>query len=297
MYNANRPKASELPAPARLLRSTLIAAVSAAAILVAVVLPSEYGIDPTGVGRVLGLTKMGEIKTELAAEAAADRAATEAAATAPAAAAAPAPDLSGLYQRIDTLELAVRDLTSTLKAAQTSSVKPSTEEQIDAAALTVAAQTGSSSATTEQTASTAPATAAEPTTRDAAAVSAGVEEAAPATAASTELAAEQPKRDQASFTLSPGQGIEVKLAMKKGAQANFIWSTEGGPVNFDTHGDGAGDLKISYEKGRGVQSDKGTITAAFDGNHGWFWRNRGKEPVTLTLSTAGYYSAIKGIPN
>ncbi len=297
MYNANRPKLSELPSPARLLRSTLIAAVSAAAILVAVVLPSEYGIDPTGAGRVLGLTKMGEIKTELAAEAAADRAATEAAATAPAAPAAPAPDLSGLYQRIDTLELAVRDLTSTLNAAQTASVTPSTEEQIDAAAETVTAQTGSSSATTEQTASTEPAPAAEPTTNSPAAVSAGVEEAPPAMEASAEPAAEQPKRDQARFTLSPGQGIEIKLAMKKGAKANFIWSTEGGPVNFDTHGDGAGDLKISYEKGRGVQSDEGTITAEFDGNHGWFWRNRGKEPVTLTLSTAGYYSAIKGIPN
>ena len=33
------------------------------------VLPAEYGIDPTGVGRVLGLTQMGEIKEELADEA------------------------------------------------------------------------------------------------------------------------------------------------------------------------------------------------------------------------------------
>lgn len=297
MYNANRPKLAELPSPSRLLRSTLIAAVSAAAILVAVVLPSEYGIDPTGAGRVLGLTKMGEIKTELAAEAAADRAATEAAATAPTAAAAPAPDLSGLYQRIDTLELAVRGLTSTLKTTQTASAAPSAEEQIDAAAQTLAAKADSSSAANEQTASTDPAPASELTKSGIPAVSVGVDEAPPATEVSAEPAAEQPKRDQASFTLSPGQGIEVKLAMKKGAQANFIWSTEGGPVNFDTHGDGAGDLKISYEKGRGVQSDEGTITAEFDGNHGWFWRNRGKEPVTLTLNTAGYYSAIKGIPN
>ena len=34
-----------------------------------VVLPSEYGIDPTGVGRLLGLTQMGNIKMQLAAEA------------------------------------------------------------------------------------------------------------------------------------------------------------------------------------------------------------------------------------
>ena len=34
----------------------------------------KYGIDPTGVGRPLGLTEMGELKMQLAAEAAADRA-------------------------------------------------------------------------------------------------------------------------------------------------------------------------------------------------------------------------------
>ena len=43
-------------------------------ILVTVVLPAEYGIDPTGAGRVLGLTEMGEIKRELAEEVERDRA-------------------------------------------------------------------------------------------------------------------------------------------------------------------------------------------------------------------------------
>ena len=57
MYNANKPVADELPSSARLLRSTAIAIVAAAAILLTVVLPSEYGIDPTGAGRVLGLTE------------------------------------------------------------------------------------------------------------------------------------------------------------------------------------------------------------------------------------------------
>lgn len=47
--------------------------VAAAAILVTIVLPAEYAIDPTGIGRVLKLTDMGEIKQQLAAEAEADR--------------------------------------------------------------------------------------------------------------------------------------------------------------------------------------------------------------------------------
>ena len=58
------------------------AAFVAAVILVTVVLPAEYGIDPTRIGRVLGLTQMGEIKARLAREAAADQAADDAAAEA-----------------------------------------------------------------------------------------------------------------------------------------------------------------------------------------------------------------------
>lgn len=73
------PLDSAPPTPRTLVRSTAIAVAVAAAILVTTVLPAEYGIDPTGVGRVLGLTQMGEIKTRLAKEAAADAAADAAA--------------------------------------------------------------------------------------------------------------------------------------------------------------------------------------------------------------------------
>lgn len=73
MFNKERPSLEELPSAAQLIRSTVIAGASAAVILVTVVLPAEYGIDATGVGRVLGLQEMGEIKTQLADEAEADR--------------------------------------------------------------------------------------------------------------------------------------------------------------------------------------------------------------------------------
>lgn len=74
MNSAQKPKLEDLPSKASLLRSSLIAAVSAVVILVTVVLPAEYAIDPTGVGRAIGLTEMGEIKRELAEEAAQDAA-------------------------------------------------------------------------------------------------------------------------------------------------------------------------------------------------------------------------------
>nr|WP_293577173.1 hypothetical protein [Phaeobacter sp.] len=57
-----------------LVRSTLIAGASALVLLVGFVLPAEYDIDPTGLGGLLGLREMGEIKQQLIAEAAADAA-------------------------------------------------------------------------------------------------------------------------------------------------------------------------------------------------------------------------------
>lgn len=70
MYNSDTPNRAELPSKRKLVRSTLIAGVSAAVLLVTVILPAEYGVDPTRIGGVLGLTEMGQIKQQLAAESA-----------------------------------------------------------------------------------------------------------------------------------------------------------------------------------------------------------------------------------
>lgn len=74
MHNAPKPNIEDLPTKAQLRRSTIIAGIGAVAIGLMVYLPAEYGMDPTGVGSILGLTEMGEIKQQLAAEAAADAA-------------------------------------------------------------------------------------------------------------------------------------------------------------------------------------------------------------------------------
>ena len=220
MYNSDTPLRAELPTSRQLLRSTILAAISALVLLVAVVLPAEYGIDPTGVGRVLGMTKMGDIKQQLAAEAAADAAATAQATKSPA--------------------------------------------------------TGSSGL--------AAANAAEPAAK--AAVVAVPKEPGQAVAPKIEW------RDEMSVTLTPGEGTEIKMKLAEGAKAQYLWVVEGGTVNFDTHGDAPGK-SISYEKGRGVPSDEGVVEAAFTGNHGWYWRNRGKANVKLILRTRGEYTDIK----
>lgn len=54
-----------LPSTRTLLRTTAIAIAIAAALVVGIIMPAEYGVDPTGVGRVLGLTQMGKLKLEL----------------------------------------------------------------------------------------------------------------------------------------------------------------------------------------------------------------------------------------
>ncbi|MBC3480657.1 hypothetical protein [Pseudomonas sp. SWRI77] len=88
MFNSPLPSANELPSGRQLVRSTAIALAVAMGLLVTVVMPSEYAVDPTGLGRAMGLTQMGEIKITLAQEALADEAAAKNAAPAPAAASA-----------------------------------------------------------------------------------------------------------------------------------------------------------------------------------------------------------------
>jgi hypothetical protein len=102
-------------------------------------------------------------------------------------------------------------------------------------------------------------------------------------------------------TLQPGEGVEVKASLTKGQKILYSWSTDGGKVNHDTHGEphGKPDATTSYKKGRGVARDEGTLEAAFDGSHGWFWRNRTDRPVTVTvtlqLQTQGDYAELKRI--
>jgi hypothetical protein len=250
MYNTDLPNRADLPSSARLRRSTILAALAATTILVTAVLPAEYGLDPTGAGRLLGLTEMGEIKTQLAEEAAQDAATTPSA--------QPAASNPQLAARLDRIEAMLQEL--------------------------VIAAPG-------PTETGLPAAQAEPPT-EASPVAEEPAEEQVAAAAAAEPASDW--RDEVSFTLAPGEGAEFKLVMDEGAEAVFHWTANGGVVNYDTHGDGGGN-SISYEKGRSMPEQAGELEAAFSGNHGWFWRNRGDAPVTMTLRTRGAYSTLKRV--
>lgn len=236
-----------------LIRSTLIASGAAAAMLSVVYLPAEYGIDPTGFGAVLGLTEMGQIKQQLYAEAEADEAG------------------AGAPITLDPATLARL-------------------ERIEAQLAAMGAVIGAPAALTDIPAQTAEEIAAAPAPEPDPAPAPAPEAAAAVDTAVSE--ANSGWRDEVSYSLAPGEGIEVKLVMQEGQTARFEWTANGSVVNYDTHGDGSGQ-KVSYEQGRGVPDQAGELTAAFTGNHGWFWRNRTDAPVTVTLHTAGDYAEMK----
>ena len=249
--------------PGGLIRSTLIAAGAAGAILVLFWLPAEYGIDPTGVGGLTGLTEMGEIKGQLAAEAEADAQAAAASTVAPA---------------IPTAAVVPKEVLQRL-------------DRIDAQLAALATVIGAPVGTAEPAPAPEPAPEPAPVAEVPVAVTPDPVEAAVAEA--TEAVSAAPEwRDEVSYTLAPGEGIEVKLVMEEGQVARFAWTANGGVVNYDTHADGGGQ-SISYEQGRAVPEQAGELVAAFAGNHGWFWRNRTDAPVTLTLRTAGQYAEMR----
>lgn len=170
----------------QLLKATAVALIVAAAILVTAVLPAEYGLDPTGIGKALGLTALSAAGEE------------------------PQPP------------------------------------QAPAAADAV-------------------------------------------------IAYERPfQSGELSLTLQPNEGAEIKALMRAGESFVFTWSTDGGAVNFDMHGEkpNAGSEFSSYWKDRGQTRAHGSFVAPFDGTHGWYWSNRGDAPVTVAVSVSGYYEKL-----
>lgn len=211
MYNSDIPTRAELPSAAQLIKSTIIALMAAIILLITIVLPAEYAVDPTGIGRALKLTEMGEIKKQLAGEAQRDRRYE-----------APSP-------RTNLLDRVIAELTVSKAHAQ------------------------------------------EP----------------------VRLAQSQSRSDETVIMLKPTEGVEWKMTMARDAQAKYSWSVEGGIVNYDMHGTPGVGKERSYKNARGVGADEGVLTAAFDGEHGWFFRNRGDKPLTITLRTNGAYSNLK----
>ena len=109
-----------------------------------------------------------------------------------------------------------------------------------------------------------------------------------------EIVAPQEKpfqQETVTFTLPPGEGMEYKYRLEKGESLLYSWNTPV-PVAFEFHAepDGAPQgYAQTYEKSRGSAAS-GTLVAPFSGIHGWYWENGGSEPITVTLTSAGFYN-------
>lgn len=194
-----------LPSLPKLIKATILALIVAGIILITIVLPAEFGIDPTGIGKTLGLTALNS------------------------------------------------------NPGQTQPVTIHIEEAVSISSNT---------------------TAVEP-----------VEQ----LLTSNVVKSEEPFRsDEMTLTLEADEGSEIKALMKKGEQFVFSWTTDGGKVNFDMHGErpNAGEVFTSYWKDKQKTSANGIFVAPFDGTHGWYWRNRGDKPVTIKVKVSGFHKEL-----
>lgn len=208
------------PSTRAILRATVIALFVAVIILVLFVLPAEYGIDPVGTGRALGLTALANASQKPATPASAEE--------------KPAP-----------------------AAAETAVIMPELHASANGDAPTV---TG---AFIPQ--------------------------------------ASRFQMDSREIVLAPGEGMEIKYNMKKGAGLLYSW-TASATLLYEFHGEPdvkpAGkegtDYYESYELGDKVGKSQahGTFVAPTTGIHGWFWENKSAAPVKLKLVNAGFFDWV-----
>jgi hypothetical protein len=106
------------------------------------------------------------------------------------------------------------------------------------------------------------------------------------------------KVDAQDFQLGPGEGVEMKYHMQKGAGLVYAWKANG-RLTFEFHGEPDQkpnkDYFESYELDdkTGKEASYGSFTAPSTGIHGWFWQNKGDKDVQFRLTVAGFFDSAK----
>jgi hypothetical protein len=99
------------------------------------------------------------------------------------------------------------------------------------------------------------------------------------------------KTNTVRLELGPYDFVEYKYHLEKGAAMVYSWKGTAALIHeFHGEADGTTETPISYEK-KDLGEQSGAFTAPFSGIHGWYWENPGGSPITITLTTAGYYTA------
>jgi len=101
-------------------------------------------------------------------------------------------------------------------------------------------------------------------------------------------------QDTVKIVVPTGEGLEYKFHLAKDAALEYAWSTDGAALYFDFHGEPQGD-KTGYFKSYQETTDSqssGSLSAPFEGAHGWYWENKTAAPVTVVLNTKGAYRIL-----
>lgn len=93
--------------------------------------------------------------------------------------------------------------------------------------------------------------------------------------------------------------LEYKVALRRGDVMLYAWHVEGASLPDDFYSEFHGHTLVStskmtvaeYRKESGI-SDTGSLTAPFDGIHGWYFLNTSEKPVTVRLRVTGFFEPI-----
>ncbi|MGA2713822.1 MAG: hypothetical protein ABSG41_12015 [Bryobacteraceae bacterium] len=122
-----------------------------------------------------------------------------------------------------------------------------------------------------------------------------------ATPAETGIYTAQPgiyKVDSEDLSLKPGEGVEIKYHMQKGAGMVYAWKATG-KIQFEFHGEPDQKPNKDYFESYllddkvGQDHSYGSFTAPTTGIHGWFWENKSGKDVQIHLTTSGFYDSAK----
>jgi len=102
------------------------------------------------------------------------------------------------------------------------------------------------------------------------------------------------QEDHVDITVPAGKGLEYKFSALKGDDIRYSWQSFGGELFFDFHGEPKGDTTGYFQSYTVSTSDKvrGSLTAPFEGSHGWYWENKGNKPIKVSLHIEGKYKII-----
>lgn len=102
-----------------------------------------------------------------------------------------------------------------------------------------------------------------------------------------------PRTETVTVTLKPGKGAEVQAELDAGQGMVFHWSASA-DVAVDLHGERPDSQSeyTSYDIEAAQRNSAGTFVAPFAGTHGWFWKNRSQEPITVTVTVTGFYKRL-----